>query len=249
MNDISEITLILQSKNHLKHFEFVELNHRVQLLLDRGFIYNPYSDKFFNPFFDNLSKVPSRLLSNSKWKDYLISLDPILTYIRKYRKNDEEITQKYNLETNHFLIYIEVYSGIIGIFIFLSGLVSFFFLSLNITIILNTISFLFIKYYFLSNGLKTNYFGRWSIETSPFWRKNKNIFLIVLFINFFVFLFFLYLLIQKIFFTLIIGVIFHFVSNELFTIIEEKKYVPITIFRTLYDDDYIRKFKKTLDGL
>lgn len=249
MNYISEIMLVLDSKNHLKNFDNKELESRVEILLNRGFVYNPYSDKFFNPFFDNSTKIPSRLLTHSKWGDFFINLDSSLKLMKEYRKSEDEITQKYNRETNHFLLNVKILSGIIGIILFLLGLVSFFFLSLNVTIICGVISYLFLKYYFVSNGLKTNYFGDYSFEVSPFWTKNKNKFLVSLFINFFVLLYFLYLLTGSVLIVVTIGLVLHFVSNAIFTFIEERDYIPTTVFRTLCDDDYVRKFNKSLDTL
>jgi predicted PurR-regulated permease PerM len=246
MNDNHEICSVLKSKSYLKNTDSDDIYEKVGHLLSFGYIYNPYGDKFFNPFFDGLPKVHSRSLSDS-WLIYFNQIVSNIRRIKSLKKTNEAIIQQYSRKTNHLLQDIIALSGFIGIILFIICLLSFFFLSIKFVIIISIVGLFFSKHYIIYNTLVIKYFGEW--EAAPVWKKYKILFFIILMLNFFVLIYFLYKLSGSFLIAIILGVLINIVSSEVSTFIEEKYYLPQSVFNTLYNEDYMYDFNKTLEDL
>jgi hypothetical protein len=247
MNNKYQIQNVLESKKHIRKMDSNELENRICDLLNRGFIYNPYDDKFFNPFIDGLNKMTSVSLVNLDWGNFMSLLDSTIKNIKSTINSEEKIIKLYNRETNHFLLDIKLMSGFLGIIFFIISFVTYFFVPMIYVTVISLISFLFIRYYSIWNNLSSEYLG--SFLDSPLWMKNKNNFLVLNFITEIFFSFCIYTVLDNFLSTFLIILIIHFISNEIFTRMESKNYFHSSIFDTLYDKEYMTNFRITVENL
>jgi len=247
MNYIYQIINVLDSKSHIKKIDSQDVQKRVEDLLKRGFIYNPYDDKFFNVFFNGIKTISSVSLVNLDWNKFIPLLDSTIKSLKPSINTNEKITKLYNRETNHFLLDIKLMSGILGVLFFVISIVLFFFISINFVTPIVLVSFLFVRYYSIWNNLSSEYQGEFG--TSPVWRKNKNKYLILNFTVLIFLSFCLYEILNNFLFTILISILIHFLSNEIFIRFESKNYFHQSIFDTLYSSEYMNNFNETLENI
>jgi len=251
MNDKNWILLSLNKSNKKFDLSDEELEKKVTLLTDMGFIYNPYSSKFINYFINKtiLSNTFLLSLNIDDLKDsYRINLQKYLNKFNVIKSNKElEKELKINIYSK-VIFYIESLTGILGLICFLLTIMfTINKVNINTQLINSLIGFFLIHNYFLRNTLIEKYeYHDFSNSISLFWIKTKILFTILTFIYSIIIIYELHLL-KSNFWTTIIIVIFLREIIFYFTKWINTKYYISREFDYLFVNDNKNKVKKVSD--
>lgn len=245
MHFIYQIQNVLESRRHIKNYDSQDIKKRVEDLLERGFIYNPYFEKFFNPFFDGIKSVSFIGLVNLDWNKFISTLDSTLRNLKSSINTEEKLTNLYNREYNNFLFMAKIQSWRLGIILFATSIALYFFVSKYIVTSIILLSFLFIRYYVMWNSLDSIYRGEFDV--SRLWRNNKNKFKILKFIVQGFLIMCLNELLDNLIFAILTSVVISLLSDWIFLRIESKDYFHESIFAALADKEYMNNFNSKMD--
>jgi hypothetical protein len=172
---------ILQTNNRFKNLSGseIQLKEKISILIDMGFIYEPYSKRFLNLFTDLSIKSDLLLYYDLS---HLIELyqNHFKNYINKNSeiKSEDEIQKRINTKVSPLTIHLFVYSGLYGLIGFLLTLTLYYFKLENIYLLISILLvYMLVHFYTIRNYSLEKY--EHPIHTSQFWRKTKYLFTIV----------------------------------------------------------------------
>ncbi len=172
---------ILQTDSRFNNLSggIIELEEKISVLIDMGFIYEPYSRKFFNLFTD--LSIKSDLLLNYNL-DNLIGLyqEHFKKYINKNNniKSENEIQKMYDTKVNPITLHLIIFSGLYGLIGFLLTIILYYFKFQSLFLLISgLVVYLLIHFYTIRNYSLEKY--ETPLDTSQFWRKTKYLFTII----------------------------------------------------------------------
>lgn len=171
---------IKDADSRIKMVSSEELDEKIDLIYSLGYVYNPYTKNFYNPFID---KGLNAMVTYNLNLDRIKNLHNILEQeffkqnerIRTFDEIKKSIYDSRKFTTIRFLLHSG--AGIIGLLFLLLTIIFHITNNLNFALGGLIVSFIFINLYQIENLLYEMY---WSdAALAVFWKKSKNFFFVI----------------------------------------------------------------------
>lgn len=147
-----------------------EVYEKIDLIYSLGYVYNPYLKEFKNPFIESGLKaiaVYNLTIEGIKKLHHHLE-EEYLTEKKRYRSLEAIEKSIYSDNTSSlFKLYLQMYSGIVGIILLLLAIIFHVLYNIEVANILLILSFILVNYFVVYNLLLSQN----EDEVSPFWHS------------------------------------------------------------------------------
>jgi len=180
MRELAELRMTAENKAGYDG-NYYSIKERINTVYNLGYIYDPYKDKFWNPFFDTY------FLSNDIYdyeSDKLVSLHAEKLFSTgKLARNMTEIRQVIKNKQNGLLGMLFKLGPILGVIFMVSSIITYFHSSIYVSLTLSVVSMLSLNTYSTKYSAKSE-FEQTTLGLPMFWRRFSILIVILAFLNY-----------------------------------------------------------------